>query len=266
MTSLPISLGDGYSPLVKTGDPVTPGTILAKRESNQEILIDIPLVFRIAKKHTGRTLRKNPGDSIKKGEILAVRKRLFGMKEDVIISSVDGTVLRYERGSGKVVLLASQSSSAENSQNGEDDDTVVSPIDGVVEVCDNDKILLSTDKDVLVGSRGIGGSITGEIFVVPDTITENSPVKLHQLGSEIIGKIILGGFFERDVLIKAIGMGAAGIVGSDVSEEDLQYVKERHFIRPIIMLGGADALNLSSWHGKKVYLQGEQKTILLLHI
>lgn len=262
MTSLPIPLLEGYTPRIKPGDSVSIGTLLATRPQKHEVIIDVASLFRIPRKKVGKTLKKHPGDPVKKGEILAEITRLFGVKADEIVSQIDGKVERFERDSGKVILV-----SFVNGSNGkQNEESIVSPIDGIVEVCNNDQILLTTDKDVMSAQLGIGGNAKGEIFLLADSLSGDKKVALHHLGASSIGKIVLGGIFDRDTMLKAIGMGAKGIIASSILGSDLQYIQKRHIPVPIFVVDEESLEKCIAWRGKRVYLQGDLKTILLLHL
>jgi hypothetical protein len=159
-----------------------------------------------------------------------------------------------------------------NSHNGfteGDTQKILSPIDGVVDLCDNDKILLKTEKDVIIGENGLGENAEGEVLLLigeSKNNSEPSPIELHQLDADCIGKIILGEKFDREVLMKAIGMGVTGIVGLDIEENDISYITDRHLTTPVIKVSAPDFSKLLMWKGKKIYMQGSNKTILLLQL
>jgi hypothetical protein len=264
MVTLPIPLPNGFTVQVEPGDSVKTGDVLAKKDPQKEISISIPEILKIPIKKSAKALRRNPGDRVEKGGILASKKTKFGMSEDVIVSQVDGTVLRYERDTGQIILVPATGDKEDEQVIAE---TVCSPIDGVVELCDNDKILLRTEKDIIAGTGGIGADFTGLVYNI--TQSQEDPegkVQLHFLDSSVIGTIVIGGAFDRDVLLKAIGMGVGGVIGYAVKEEDLAHVAERHLTTPVITVDKEGYLRLLQWSGKKIYMQGDSKTVLLLHL
>lgn len=298
MVTLPIPLPFGYSLKIQPGDTVHTGDVLAEKEALGEIAINIPTVLRIPIKHSAKALRKNPGDAIEKGTILAAKKRTFGINEDIVVSQVDATFLRYERDTGTIIVIPQ----AKNDKPTTGVEAIYSPIDGIVEVCDNGlpadathqalqaglpahsslslrahpsesktdrqgKILLRTDKDVIVGKEGIGKDFTGSVLnILQGQEDPERRVQLHFLDSKIISAIIIGGVFDRDSLLKAIGLGVGGIVAFSIREEDLEYIQKRHLTTPIVTVEKVDYIRLLSWESKRVYIQGGQKTILLLHL
>lgn len=257
MTTLPISLSPGFSILVNKGDTVKTGDILAKKEATHEIRLVLPTILHTTIKKTAKLLRKYPGDKVQKGDVLAAKKKTLGLSEEVIQSEVDGTVIRYDRATGTLVLFP-DTGGAEGGVN-----EIVCPIDGTVEVCDNDRILLTTDKDVLQASGGTGGEVRGEVQVVT---SGQEHVQLHQLDTSVLGKIILGGIFDRDTLVKAVGMGTQGVIAAAIREEDLLYLHDRQMETPVITVGQEGYDRLKAWNGKNIYLQGANKTVLLLHL
>lgn len=263
MVTLPIPLPSGYTLKVQPGDSVKTGDTLAEKEAFTELAISIPKVLHLPIKHSARTLKRNPGDAVRKGTVLASKKRSFGLREDTIVSQIDGTFLRYERDTGTMVLIPlddSDNSIAEGK-------VLYSPIDGTVEVCDNGKILLQTDKDIILGKEGIGEDFTGSVLNIAQSQEDpEGKVQLHFLDSNVIGAIIIGGVFDRDSLLKAIGMGVGGVIAFSIREEDLAHIESRHLTTPIVIVEKDAYLRLLSWNGKKAYIHGSQKTILLLHL
>jgi phosphotransferase system IIA component len=276
MVTLPIPFPLGYSLKVKPGDIVKTGDVLAQKETPTELAISIPKVLQIPIKHSAKALQKNPGDAVRRGTILAAKKRSFGLREDNIVSQIDGTFLRYERDTGTIVLLPQGQADSVLPE----EKTIYSPIDGTVEVCDNGlsedtsqhalqtgKILIQTDKDVILGKEGLGDEFTGSVLSIAQSQEDpEGRVQLHFLDSKVIGTIILGGVFDRDSLVKAIGMGVGGIIAFSIRDDDLAHIKERHLITPIVTVEKDAYMRLLSWNGKKAYIQGSQKTILLLHL
>src|SRR5438105_2270087 len=133
MTSLPVLLSKGFSPLVKSGDVVTVGQILAQNIYKDDVIINLPNDLAIPLAKVKKVLKKNPGDTLSEGEIIAVKKSFLGVHQDAIISRISGTILRYERDTGNLVIKTSYATLTEN---------LLSPVDGTVALCDNEKIII----------------------------------------------------------------------------------------------------------------------------
>src|SRR5947209_958450 len=123
MIALPILLPVGFSSTLSVGDSLAAGHILAIRVRTPEEVINIAKELNLPLHKTIRTLQKNPGDTVKNGDILALNKRLFGWKKEAIVSKVDGIVERYERETGIFVIKTSAQTLTEH---------ILSPVDGTV--------------------------------------------------------------------------------------------------------------------------------------
>jgi len=289
MVSLPISLPIGFDPVVSEKDTVTVGQVIAKKSKDQDALIALTHVFDEPVHELVHYLKKNPGDHVSVGDTLAQKKGVLGFNGLKLLSKVQGTVLRYERDSGTLIMRleseTSQVTDALEQDVGEKNDTkaaedkkdsgtesqmnnhdaILSPLDGTVSLCNNDQIVIDTDKDVLVGTGGYGGSVSGELFNLFGVEKSDSPiVELHHLTVDCIDKVVLGGEFQRDSLVKAIGMGVKRIIAQDISEEDLSFVFHKKMETVIVTLAHEDITKLRKTKYKNVFVDGQSKTVLLL--
>ncbi len=255
MPVLPITLDEGFVPVIQLSDTVHVGQILATRVKPTEVSIALADELGVPVKKVGQYLKKNPGDSVVAGEEIAVKKNFFGKVDAEIISKFSGIVTRFEREKG-ILSVKPAGQPAEN-------ETLNSPIDGVITLCNNEKILLETDKHFVVGKRGRGNQ-TSQVMLFVHT-NKSDAVQSYELDASSIGSIILGRYFPREILIKAVSMGVAGIIGTKFLDDDLQYLEERKIDIPFIEIEETDLPKLSHWHGKSAYMHGDGKTIILLH-
>jgi hypothetical protein len=255
MPVLPVSLSDGFVPIIQLHDPVRVGQTLATRTRLAEHIVAIAQELGVPPAKAATYLRKNPGDSLQPGEEIARKKNFWGKTEAAVVSSVEGIVTRYERDTAMLYIRRARETSGE--------ETIISPIEGTIALCNNEKILVETDKHFVLGKRGSGDQIT-EVLV---SIHENSSdaVQSYELDAASIGKIVLGKYFSKELLMKSVSMGVAGIVGTKFLDEDLAYLKNRQITIPVIEIEEADFPALKHWHTKRAYVHGEGKTIILLH-
>jgi hypothetical protein len=263
MTTLPILLSPGFVPLVKNNDFVKAGQIIAQKFFHKEYIINLNKEFSVPSEKARKYIRKKPGDSVQEGDMLAIKKNFLGLSEEKIISKVAGIFSRYERDTGNLIITVESETYFSD---------IVSPVDGTVTMCDNNKIVISTDKDVFEGRKGAGGTISGEIFVLEDAFltaekeSEESEISLYYaLDSRAVGKIIVGKNFPKDLLIKSIGMGVIGVVGTEIRDEDIEYLSKRKMAVPIIEIDSKIIGEVIQWKGKKIYLNSPEKIILFLH-
>jgi len=256
MTALPIALPHGYIPDVKKGDVVKAGQVIAQKSETEEQVIHIVKELNISPAKARKALRKNPGDIISVGDVIAVKSGGFlGMQKESLLSRVEGTVARYERDTGTLAIKASYDTLTQK---------LISPVDGTVSLCDNEKIVINTSKNAAVGIKGQGAVGEGEIFILKESLQDNSDNLLYHLDSRAIGKIIVGGGLTREILIKGIGMGAAGIIAMQIADDDIAYVAHKKMQTPVVQAGPDAIKKLIEWKGKRVYLDGGSKSIIFL--
>ena len=256
MVSLPFQLTDDYTALVKQGDTIKVGQVLAEKEASDDKKISLAEAFSTKPRSTGKYVRVSAGDQVNEGDVIAVKKTLF--REEKVFSEVSGTVVGFERDTGDLVI--------KSSEKGEKEKDLVSPIDGTVTVCNNEQIVIETDKDVLVGERGVGSTAEATLLeITPKEGQENSSL-LFALDSQAIGKILLAETVDHDTLFKAIGMGVEGVITREVSDTDMNYLIQRNIATPVILLGHDAWKKVLHWVGKKAYIDGMGKTILFLHV
>lgn len=263
MTTLPIVLSSGYIPLIKKDDVVCAGQIVAQKITYKEFIANVVKQLEISPEKARKCLCKKPGDKVELGDVLAVKKGFLGLSEEKILSKVSGIFSRYERDSGNIYIKVETEKYVSD---------IVSPVDGIVAMCDNNKIVIATDKDVYVGINGVGESAQGEVFVIEDAFShegksaEESEISIYYaLDSEAIGKIVVGNIFSKDLIIKCIGMGAVGIIGTKIRDEDLKYISFRHLQVPILVVDNDTIEKVIKWKSKKIYLNSQEKIILFLH-
>ena len=87
MTLLPVLLPEGYVLKVSANDKLTAGTVIAeKKSSGKEKIIHISQIFNFPAKDIKKALKKNLGDGILKGDVIAEKKGSLGMGSKKIIS------------------------------------------------------------------------------------------------------------------------------------------------------------------------------------
>jgi len=263
MVKLPVFFPSGFVSVVNVGDSVKVGQKIVSKAARKEYIIDVVKELSISADKARKCLTKVPGDIVAVGDVLAVNKGFWGLNEDKIVSQVDGTVLRYERNNGNLVIQVGV-------EGGNED--MVSPIDGIVVVCNNNSVVIETDKDVYSGIKGAGGDAIGEVFVLEDSFYKlsegnDSDISVYyNLDSRAVGKIIIGGKFSRDLLIKSAGMGVVGVIGTSISDDDINYISGRRMALPIIEVDEATIKKIAQWKDKKIYLNSPEKHILLLRV
>jgi hypothetical protein len=270
MTTLPIRLSAGFEPLVKEGDTVKTGDKLAKRQVKTDISYNLARALSVPVRKVPKLIKRNPGDRITPGDVIAEKKGFISVQR--IIAEISGTVLRYERDTGTIVVKPEEIFASTITDDITEEMTdegkvefIVSPLDGSITLCNNEQIQIQTDKNVLVGTDGIGNGSEGEIHFIASRDEQSSEVQSHDVTTKAIGKVILGKAFSREVLMKAVSIGVTGIIGTDIDDADFVYLVGKDVKTPVIKVPDDIFTKLTKHVGKKVYLEGKSKTILLLN-
>ncbi len=252
MTLLPILLPEGFAPKVSVDDKLTAGRIIAeKAQKGIEEVIHVSEILGISPKQMTKTLRKNLGDSVSKGDVLAVKKGRLGFGAKKIISEFSGTIIRIDEEAGDVLI---HTGSADKNLI-----TIISPVDGTVDFCNNDKIVIKTDKEALLAKKAVGEEARGQLFVIDD-----KDIDFSEVPKEVAKKIVLGEKFEKGSIFKALGLGALGVVGVEIRESDFDDLEEKGIKSPVFQIEEKDFLKLEKHKNREIYLDPENKSIVVL--
>lgn len=272
MTSLPILLPDGYAPIVKTGDKVAASQIIAKKDGNlksgedapvstREEIVDLPAQLGVSPEHIGKTLKKNPGDSVTKGEILASKKQSFGLKEMKVISQAEGTVLRFERETGRLVIRLGENADMPE-QTARVAGTILSPVAGVISSVDPKSVVIATDEKAVVGDFGSGGVAEGELAMLPER--QNKAEYITEITEKAAGFILAAPYVDKQIIAKSDALGVLGIVCGALDEDACDYLKTRNVTFPLVKLPQEEYKKIVKQIGKRILLNGETRSIIVL--
>lgn len=257
MISLPVLLPNGFIPLVTNGETVTAGQPLAQKVTKHEQVVNIVKQLAIPLAKVKKVLKKNPGDMVEVGDIIAVNKGFLGLSHHSIKSRVEGKVTRYERDTGNLIIQTAAATRSEN---------LVSPVDGTISLCDNEKIVINTDKNVALGTIGSGGRSEGHVYIIDASFKPEISDILYHLDSRALGKIVVGKNLSRDVIVKGIGIGALGVIGSGIKADDFEHIANKYQTTPILEVETETIEKLVAWNGKKIFVDGDAKSIVFLQI
>lgn len=251
MTSLPVPIPSGYTLSVKLDQKVSAGDVLATKESSSsEIAIEISQSLGLSGKDGLKTLLKNPGDRVEEGDVLARKGGMMGSRE--IRSKVSGTAIKYEEESGRLFIRTAD----EVSESGVSE--IISPVDGTISVCDNDKVVLKTDREAILAEEGSGDTGVGEIYYV-----EGKEIDAFKIDSKVNSKILLGEKLSRDAIAKAIGLYASGVISQEIEDLDFQNLREKMIKTPVLRVSEENFAKIVKKSGKFM-IDGNKKLIIKL--
>jgi hypothetical protein len=271
MTSLPILLPDGYTPTVKSGDSVAVSQIIAKKtttDSEEEIpgsareeIVDLPVQLGLMPEKIGKTLTKNPGDSVAVGEVLATKKQSFGLKELKVISQAAGTILRFERDTGRLIIrldgadMDSQTPMA-------DPDTILSPVAGTVSSVDKKTVTIATEQKATLTDFGSGAVGEGELMEV--SAKQNKDEYVTEITGKAAGFILAVPSVDKQIIAKCDALGVAGIICLELAEDVVGYLNSRSLTFPLVKLSEEEYKKIVKQIGKRILLNGETRSIIVL--
>lgn len=252
MTLLPVLLPEGYAPTISVDDKLTAGQVIAEKgEKAVEEVIHLSQVLKIPAKKISKHFKKHLGDAVSKGEVIAEASGTLGLGGRKIISEISGTVVKIDEETGDVLVHTGTSKDTNL--------TIVSPVDGTVDFCNNEKIVIKTDKEALVAKSAKGEDLRGELYVI-----DGEEVDFLRLTSQVSKKIVLGRSFEKGSIFKALGLGALGIIGIDIREGDLEDLEEKGIKAAVLTVEENDFKKLLENKHKQFYLDPKNKAIVIL--
>lgn len=251
MTSLSLKLEKGFAPKVKVDDKVVVGQVLAEKNiAGSDHEIHVAKLLQVSPAEAAKYILKRPGDRVSAGSIVAVKKGALRMGGKKAVSPIEGTVFKYENETGILTVRSSTESEIEN---------LFSPVDGEVAVCDNEKITIKTQKGVIPALEVLGeGSFEAELY-----ITKGDEASPSELKSGLEGKVVAGKFFDREALAKSLGLGAKGIIASEIKKEDMDDLKSKMIKTPVFIIDKENIETVLKSAGKKVYLETEKRSVIL---
>lgn len=247
MILLPIFLPQGSLPKVSVKDKITAGQVIAEKQSvKKDYIIHLTKDFGISAGKIQKSLKKNLGDSVEEGTVIAEKKKVLG-KEN-IKSPISGIIAKIDEENGDIYI---------KTLNQEKGDAIISPVDGVIDFCNNEKIVIKTEKDVVIASDAFGQERMGELLLIEELDT-------YKLTNKIENKAILTKSIDKISLFKAIGLEAAGIITLELFGEDFIDFEEKPIKTPVMIVNEEDFKKLTKHNKDKIYMDTKNKSIIVL--
>ena len=196
---------------VKVGDMVDFDTPVAKMLSPGEpFVITAAQKLGVQKDDLKIYMKKQVGDAVKKDEPICGYNAFFGLMKNWVNSPVDGFIETVSDISGQIIVRQKPV-----------EVIVDSYLKGkVVEVMENEGAVIETNAAFIQGIFGVGGETHGEIKVLVDNPHQHLTADL--ITEDCRGKVIVGGALAtKEALLKAVEVGAAGIVVGGIRDTDL---------------------------------------------
>jgi len=198
--------------LVQKGDQAEAEQVVARTNLPGNVqTLNIAGLLGILPDEVEEAMLKKTNEMIKKDEIVAQSKGLFGLFKSSVRSPINGTIENISKITGQVILREPPIPVE-----------VIAYLDGeITEIVKNEGIVVRTTGSFIQGIFGIGGETIGELKMVVD-----DPGKIlteKEINKEHAHKIIVGGsMVTYEALLKARNVGVKGIVVGGIEDQDLK--------------------------------------------
>ena len=198
--------------LVAAGDAVGPDTVVARTELPGNVqTVNLAARLSVDPAKAYETLKVPIGASVKKGDVIASSRSLFGLIQNHVESPADGAIESVSTISGQLILREPPIPVE-----------VAAYVQGTVaEVLPDEGVVVETRGGFLQGIFGVGGETMGPIAIVASSPDEE--LTREKLTPELRGAVVVGGaYVSYDALMHARGVGVAAVVVGGFDDGDLR--------------------------------------------
>lgn len=151
------------------------------------------------------------GDQVEVGDVLARTRGIFGLFKNECKCNEAGTVETISEITGQMILRGPPLPV-----------NVLAFVPGtVVEVIKNQGVVIESEVTFIQGIFGIGGETFGSIRVASGSPDE--PLSTEQITPEMKGCVVIGGGrMTSEAIVKALSVGASGMVSGGIDDQDLK--------------------------------------------
>ncbi len=197
--------------LVKKGDVVTPDTIVAHTKiPGDPETVNLANKLGLEPSDLPDIMLKKEGDTITKGELIALKPGFFGLFKTPYHSPIDGTIDNISSITGQITLRGPAIPI-----------NVEAYIPGkVVDIIEREGVVVETPAALVQGIFGVGRERQGQLHMVaqnPEEVLDGSKITPDMKGKVIVG----GSLVTLDGIKKASDAGVAGIVVGGIIDRDL---------------------------------------------
>lgn len=198
--------------LVGLSNRVNEDTLIAKgRVKNPKIVeISVDQKLGVDPINLSSYMLKKEGDTVKKDEIIALRRSFFSTSTKICRSPLAGTLEAFSRSTGKAYIRGEPIQIE-----------VKAHIPGrVTELFPDEGAVIECRGSIVRGVIGVGGETHGLLDILVDSTDEVLTAGL--INKEHIGKVVVGGATATfEAFQKAAEVGVAAVVVGGVDEKDL---------------------------------------------
>jgi hypothetical protein len=198
--------------LVKVGERVTAQSVVAEAEREGELrLVRVAETLGLAPSDALSRIRVKQGDLVKRGDLLAELKGLWGLLRTTVESPIDGQVEFISHATGHIAIRAPVTRLA-----------LTAYIDGIVKRVEPERgVVIGTEATFVQGIFGVGGERDGTVRIL--SIAPDQIVSASDIPEGCAGEILVGGRSPRiEALRCAAERGAVGFVTASIDDATLR--------------------------------------------
>ncbi len=198
--------------VVSAGEAVGPDTVVARAVLPGNVqTVNLAARLGVDPVRVSGLLTRPIGSAVRKGEVVAVAKALFGLMRNQAESPADGTLESVSSVTGQLLLRESPIPVEVNAY-----------VSGrVAEVMPDEGVIVESRGALVQGIFGVGGETFGRVAVV--TARPDEPLEERHLRAEHRGAVIIGGSHVSHATVqRARELGVAAIVVGGFDDHDLR--------------------------------------------
>ena len=240
-TTIKLPISSSSKILVNIGDNIGPDTTLAETEiAASEKTIQLAYLLHVNASHIAKYLKKNLGDSIKSGEILAEKKGLFSSSK--INSPHDGKIKEIDLKKGTLTLFSYSASS--------DITKTTVPFSGRVTGIGKGYVEIEINGRFFRAIKGEGKNVSGKLVHL-----SSDKVGILEVDKDVDDSILMARSFTEEAVVKLEVLGSNGFI--------LQK-KTGDMTLPWVQVDEETFTALAGYTNKKVWLRPEERQIVIL--
>lgn len=198
--------------IVAKGAKVTAEQVVARASLPGNVqTVNVTGLLGIPQDEVDEAMLKKVGDSVKKDEMIAETKGLFGLFKTHVKSPISGVLESVSKITGQIILREPPIPVE-----------VIAYIDGViVDIIKNEGVTVQTKGSFIQGIFGIGGEVIGELALASDA--PDKVLSEKDIDGKFKDKIIIGGsMVTYDAMLRARDVGAKGVIVGGIEDQDLK--------------------------------------------
>jgi hypothetical protein len=198
--------------LVEMGQMVNAETIVARTELPGQVRsVNVASILGIQPEEIDQYMLKKEGQPVRKDEIMASTKGIFGLFKSQCHAPVDGFIESISKITGQVMIREPQIPVEINAY-----------VDGqVVDIMQSEGVVVQTYGAFIQGIFGVGGEAIGQLVMACES--PEDILTADKLDDQMAGRVVIGGsLITTDSVDRAMQLGVKGIVAGGIDDSELR--------------------------------------------